>query len=101
MQLCRVPSHPSRDANYLRSHLITTLSAETDEELRIDAGFWLPAKIGDKVFCDENGDGIINTGEQLIGSGQYGLDDGQLVLEVKPGYQLATGQTDFIIGYDF
>jgi len=53
------------------------------------------------LFVDENGDGIINTGEQLIGSGQYGLDDGQLVLEVKPGYQLATGQTDFIIGYDF
>ena len=44
--------------SYLRTAFITVESAETDEETRIDAGFWLPAMIGDNVFCDENGNGI-------------------------------------------
>lgn len=48
--------------NFLKSHVITIESGETDEELRIDAGFWLPAKIGNKVFCDENGNGIDDDG---------------------------------------
>ncbi|MFT6780486.1 MAG: gliding motility-associated-like protein [Saprospiraceae bacterium] len=48
--------------DFLRSHVITIESGDTDEELRIDAGFWLPAKIGNKVFCDENGNGIDDDG---------------------------------------
>jgi hypothetical protein len=64
--------------------LITTLSAETDEEMRIDAGFWLPAKIGNKVFCDENGNGIdddgaagvddINVNLYLVSTGAIAMD---------------------------
>ncbi len=53
---------PGDAANYLKSHVITTISGETDEELRIDAGFWLPAMVGDNVFCDENGNGIDDDG---------------------------------------
>jgi len=50
------------DPNYLQSHLINIVSGETDEQMRIDAGFWLPAMIGDNVFCDENGNGINDDG---------------------------------------
>jgi gliding motility-associated-like protein len=49
-------------ADYLKSHIINITSNEADEQLRIDAGFWLPAKIGNKVFCDENGNGIDDDG---------------------------------------
>jgi len=53
---------PADVPNYLKSHVITIESAETDEELRIDAGFWLPSTIGDLVFCDRNGNGIFEPG---------------------------------------
>lgn len=49
---------PTDVANYLKSHVINIASGDMDEDARIDAGFWLPATIGDKVFCDENGNGI-------------------------------------------
>lgn len=52
----------SADPNYLATNIITVESAETDEEMRIDAGFWLPARVGDFVFCDENGNGIDDDG---------------------------------------
>ena len=55
-------NNPADGVNYLRTAFITVESAETDEELRIDAGFWLPAIVGDKVFCDENGNGIDDDG---------------------------------------
>ena len=48
--------------DHLRSHIITILNAEMDEEMRIDAGFWLPAMVGNMVFCDENGNGIDDDG---------------------------------------
>ncbi|MDF1694236.1 MAG: SdrD B-like domain-containing protein [Saprospiraceae bacterium] len=50
-------------ANYLKSHVITIVSDEEtngndNEDTRIDAGFWLPAMVGNKVFCDVNGNGV-------------------------------------------
>ncbi len=53
---------PADVTNYLKSHVITIESGETDEELRIDAGFWLPVTVGNHVFCDENGNGIDDDG---------------------------------------
>ncbi len=71
-------------ADFLKSHTIILESGDTDEQLRIDAGFWLPAKIGNKVFCDENGNGIdddgvggvddINVNLYLVSTGAIALD---------------------------
>jgi len=36
-------NNPADGVNYLRTAFITVESGETDEEMRIDAGFWLPA----------------------------------------------------------
>lgn len=55
-------NNPADGVNYLRTAFITVESGETDEEMRIDAGFWLPAKIGNMVFCDRNGNGIHEPG---------------------------------------
>lgn len=55
-------NNPAAGVDYLRTNFITVESAETDEETRIDAGFWRPAMIGNMVFCDENGNGIDDDG---------------------------------------
>ena len=55
-------NNPADGVNYLRTAFITVESNETDEETRIDAGFWRTATIGDMVFCDVNGNGIDDDG---------------------------------------
>ena len=45
-------------ANSLQSYVIE-LEAEENEE-RVDAGFYVPGKIGNQVFCDKDGSGLFD-----------------------------------------
>ncbi|NOX69121.1 MAG: hypothetical protein GXP15_08035 [Gammaproteobacteria bacterium] len=54
-----------------------------------------------KVWVDSNADGAIGPADVQIGSGTYGADNGELVLQMSPVYRLDAGVTELIVSYDF
>ncbi|MEM9544765.1 MAG: SdrD B-like domain-containing protein [Bacteroidota bacterium] len=73
-------NNDSASPDYLRSHLINIVSNEEangdmNEDTRIDAGFWLPARVGNMVFCDENGNGVDDDGAGGVGGVDVELID--------------------------
>lgn len=54
-----------------------------------------------KVRVDLDGNGAIDPGDPLIGTGNYGADDGELRLQMTTPYRVDAGITEFIISYDF
>ncbi len=78
-----------------RTGTITLSNNETD--LTVDAGFYIPAKLGDYVWQDMNGDGVQDSGEPAIGGVTVNL------FEVIAGVptQIATQQTTIFGTYLF
>ncbi len=54
-----------------------------------------------RVWADSNGDGVIDSGDVMIGDGSYSADNGTLNLQMISPYRLDAGDNDFIVSYDF
>jgi len=59
------------------------------------------ADIGEvKLYLDQNGNGVAEASE-LIGSGSYSADDGNLEFTLEQAYQLPVGESKFLVAYQF
>lgn len=54
-----------------------------------------------ELWEDTNGDGAVDAGDALLGSGTYAADNGSLQLQLMTPYALPLGDTDFLVTYDF
>ncbi|MGH8103126.1 MAG: DUF7619 domain-containing protein, partial [bacterium] len=55
-----------------------------------------------KVYLDANGNGRFDTGETMLGNGQYSADNGTWVYTFVPSRMIATGQSEtWLVAYDF
>ena len=49
------------------------------------------------LFSDDNGNSAFDQGENILSFGQYGRDDGLLMLNIENGYTIAANKTSYII----
>jgi len=84
--------------NDYKSHVVTLTSGETDD--RLDAGFFIPAAIGDYVFNDEDGDGLQDPTETgidgitvnlYVDSNMDNIPDGPAIRTTETFTNLLTG----------
>ncbi|AOS96065.1 Serine protease AprX [Microbulbifer aggregans] len=83
----------------LTTNLQTTLGSITfkasgtgDESVRVERVRW---------YLNVNRDGSVDSGDLLLGEGNYDMDDGRLVLNITGDpLELSAGEHEFIIAYD-
>ena len=56
---------------------------------------------GVTLWLDADGDGALSAADSPIGSGRYARDDGTLRLEPATTFEIPTGNSDYLVGYDF
>ena len=53
-----------------------------------------------RLFVDVNQDGVVDTGDTEIGTGQYLADDGLLRITLPAPYEVSVGVTEFLVQYE-
>ena len=53
------------------------------------------------LWADLDGDGTVSSGDVELGTGRYAADDGTLVLSMTADFSIPSGNSDYLVTYDF